>query len=185
MEKNTENFPKTGRIGRFVKILDKEVSREIMIKVLQGSEKYDSLNSIEKAEWWKDVIKRLENEIGTEKSINIMKICGDKCCGAGHRKAVKKKYDESKSLEEFLDKISIEGVSYKLENDNTIIAEYKRCFCGQVKNTKKTFQNQLYCECGKEFNKKYFSSAFGKEVEVELMHSVISGSDSCKFLVRI
>lgn len=185
MEKNTENIPKTGRIGRFVKILEKEVSRKVMLKVLQGSQKYDSLKSSEKAEWWKDAINRLENEIGKEKSINIMKICGDKCCGEGHRKTVKKKYDESKSLEEFLDKISIKGVTYRLDNDNTIIAEYKRCFCGQVKNTKKTFPNKLYCECGNEFNKQYFSAAFGKTVEVELIKSVISGSDSCKFIIRI
>ena len=185
MEKNTENIPKTGRIGRFAKILEKEVTRKIMLKVLQGSEKYDTLNSSEKAEWWKNAIKRLENEIGTKESINIMKICGDKCCGASHRKTVVKKYNESKSLEEFLEKISIEGVTYKLKNDNTIIAEYKRCFCGQVKNTKKIFPNKLYCECGKEFNKQYFSAAFGKTVDVELIKSVISGSNSCKFLIYI
>jgi hypothetical protein len=185
MVKNTDNIPKTGRIGRFAKILEKEVSREVMLKVLQGSDKYNSLNSSEKAEWWKDAIKRLEHEIGMEKSINIMKICGDKCCGAGHRKTVKKKYIESKSLEEFLDKISIKDVTYKLEDDNTIVAEYKRCFCGNVKNAKKTFPDMLYCECGKEFNKIYFSSAFGKDVEVKLISSVISGSDSCKFLIRI
>ena len=114
-----------------------------------------------------------------------MKICGDKCCGAGHRRTVKKKYDDSISIEEFLEKISIKDVTYKLENNNKIIAEYNRCFCGNVKHTKKTFLNMLYCECGKEFNKQYFSAAFGKEVEVELISSVISGCDSCKFLIRI
>jgi len=68
MGKNSEKKPKTGRIGRFAKILEKEVKREVMLKVLQSSEKYDSLNSSKKAEWWKDAINRLENEIGIEKS---------------------------------------------------------------------------------------------------------------------
>ena len=42
-----------------------------------------------------------------------------------------------------------------------------------------------YCQCGTEFNKQYFSFAFGKPVEVELINSVISGGDSCKFLIHI
>ena len=58
-------------------------------------------------------------------------------------------------------------------------------FCGLVKGSKTTFPNMTYCECGTEFNRQYFSSAFGKPVEVELIKSIISGSDSCKHIIHI
>jgi len=185
MELNEDKFPRTGRIGRFVKILEKEVPKYVMMKILKDSDKYNSLNSSKKAEWWNNAIILMEKELGTDKTKEILKICGSKCCGQGHRKTVRKKYEDSKSIEEFLEKISIKGVTYELIDKNTIVAKYQRCFCGQVKGTKITFPDKTYCECGTEFNRQYFSSAFDKSVEVELIKSVISGSDSCKYVIHI
>jgi hypothetical protein len=185
MKKIKDNFPRTGRIGRFVKILEKEVSKDSMRKILKDSDKYFSFGPIKKAEWWKNTISRMENEIGTKKIKDILKICGSKCCGQGHRKTVRKKFEESNSIEEFLKKISIKGVTYELVDKNTIVAKYDRCFCGQVKGTTTSFPNMTYCECGTEFNRQYFSSAFEKPVEVELISSVISGSNSCKYIIHI
>jgi hypothetical protein len=180
-----DNIPKTGRIGRFVKILENEVFKDIMIKIVRDADKYNSYSPRKKAEWWKDAINRMEKEIGIEKTKEILSICGRKCCGQGHRKTVRKKFEESPSLEDFLNKIRIEGVTYELVDKNTIVAEYQRCFCGQVKDTTTVFPNMTYCECGTAFNRQYFSSAFGKPVEVELITSVISGSESCKFIIHI
>ena len=184
--KSIENkFPQTGRIGRFVKILKKEVSKNSLIKILKDSDKYNSYTPGKKAEWWKDAINRMEKKLGTEKTKEILRICGSKCCGQGHRNTVRKKFEDSKSIKEFLEIISIKGVTYELVDKNTIVAEYDRCFCGQVRNAKTTFPDMTYCECGTEFNRQYFSSAFGKPVDVELIKSVISGSDSCKYVIHI
>jgi hypothetical protein len=184
--KSVENkIPRTGRIGRFVKILEKEISKDSMIKILKDSDKYNSYTPSKKAEWWKDATIRMENEIGTEKTKEILCKCGRKCCGQGHRKTVRKKFEESKSIQNFLEKISIKDVTYELADKNTIVAEYQSCFCGNVKSAKTTFPNMTYCECGTEFNRQYFSSAFRKPVEVELIKSVISGSDSCKYIIHI
>lgn len=184
MESNKEKIPKTGRIGRFVKILEKEVPKDIVMKIVKDSDKYNSYSPNKKAEWWKDAVILMEKELGTEKAKDIMSICGSKCCGAGHRKTVRKKFEESDSIEEFLNKISNKGVTYELVDKNTIVAEYERCFCGQVKGAETTFPDMTYCECGTEFNRQYFSSAFDKPIEVELIKSVISGSDGCKFLIH-
>jgi hypothetical protein len=178
-----DKIPKTGRIGRFAKIVKKEVSKELFLRFLKESAKYNSFSSSEKAEWWKNTIIRMENELGTEKTKEIMKICGSKCCGSGHRKTVRKKFEESDSIEEFLKKISAKDVTYKLVDKNIILAEYQRCFCGQVKGTKTAFPNMTYCQCSAEFNRQYFSYAFNKPVKVELIKSVISGDDSCQFNV--
>jgi len=185
MTSNEDKIPRTGRIGRFVKILEKEVTKNVMIKILKDSDKYNSYNPSKKAEWWKDAIIRMEYEIGIEKTKEILCKCGQKCCGQGHRKTVRTKFEESKSIEEFLEKISIKDVTYELINKNTIVAEYQRCFCGNVKKVKTAFPNLTYCECGTEFNRQYFSSAFDKPVEVELIKSVISGSDRCKYVIHI
>ena len=185
MESNEDKFPRTGRIGRFVKILEKEVPKDVIMKVLNDSNKYNSFNPSKKAEWWKNAIICMENEIGIEKTKEILCQCGQKCCGQGHRKTVRKKFEESKSIKEFLEKISIKDVTYELIDKNNIVAEYKRCFCGNVKNTSTTFLNLTYCECGTEFNRQYFSSAFDKPIEVELIQSVINGSDSCKYVIHI
>ena len=120
-----------------------------------------------------------------KKQKKILNICGSKCCGSGHRKTVRKKFKESDSIEEFLKKISIKGVTYKLIDKNTILAEYQRCFCGQVKATKTTFPNMTYCQCSTEFNRQYFSSAFNKPIKVELIKSVITGNDDCQFYIHI
>jgi hypothetical protein len=179
-----DKIPKTGRIGRFAKIITKEVPKEVMIKILQDSDKYSSFSASKKAEWWKDTISRMENELGPEKTTEIMTICGSKCCGLGHRKTVRKKFKESDSLEEFLKKISAKDVTYKLINNNTILAEYQRCFCGLVKATKTAFPTMTYCQCSAAFNRQYFTSALTKSVKVELITSIISGNDSCQFHIH-
>jgi hypothetical protein len=82
--------------------LKKKSPKNILIKIIRDSDKYNSLNPNKKAEWWKDVINRMKKEIGTAKTKEILKICGSKCCGQGHRKTGRKKFKESKSIEEFL-----------------------------------------------------------------------------------
>ena len=51
-----DKIPKTGRIGRFAKIIKKELPKEVVIKILQDSDKYSSFSPSKKAEWWKDII---------------------------------------------------------------------------------------------------------------------------------
>ena len=179
-----DKIPKTGRIGRFAKIITQEVPKESFLKVLKNSDRYSSYSPNQKAEWWRNTVIRMENELGIEKTKEILKICGSKCCGPGHRKTVRKKFEESASIEEFLKKISAKDVTYKLINNNTILAKYQRCFCGQVKATTTAFPNLTYCHCSAEFNRQYFSSAFNKPVKVTLIQSVISGDDSCQFHVH-
>ncbi|KON31772.1 hypothetical protein AC477_03835 [miscellaneous Crenarchaeota group-1 archaeon SG8-32-1] len=177
-------IPKTGRIGRFAKIIKKEVPKELFLTLLKDSEKYSSFSPSRKAEWWKETVIKMENELGAEKTKEIMTICGSKCCGLGHRKTVRKKFEESSSIEEFLKKISARDVTYKLIDKNTILAEYQRCFCGLVNATKTAFPNMTYCQCSVEFNRQYFSSAFNKPAKVKLIKTVITGNDSCQFAIH-
>ena len=47
-----DKIPKTGRIGRFAKIIKREIPKELFLKFLKGSDKYCSFSPSEKAEWW-------------------------------------------------------------------------------------------------------------------------------------
>ena len=93
-------------------------------------------------------------------------------------------------MKEFLEKASTyevkEGeIEYKLEDNNTIIGIFNRCFCGQVKQTKVPFENKTYCQCSAEFHKQFFEAALEKPITVELVQSIISGAETCKFVVHI
>jgi len=192
MKSKTDNnqIPKTGRIGRFAKIVEKMTDKDSFIKIMQDSPGYDSFQPTETAEWWRKTVGRLESEIGTDKSVAVMRACGSKCCGNGQRETAKKMMAESSSLIDFLDKLSKykvkDGVlEYKLIDINTIIAKHNKCFCGQVKDFNEKFQNRIYCQCSVEFNKQFFEAALGKHVDVELKQSIINGGDCCEFEVKI
>lgn len=76
-------------------------------------------------------------------------------------------------------------MKYHLENESIIIAERNKCFCKQVANAKELFNNLTYCQCSVEFNKQFFTASLGKEVQVELLQSIICGAKSCKFRITI
>lgn len=191
-DKKAKSFdiPRGGRIGRFAKILEKEVVEEILIKIMQGSDEYNSLKPDKKASWWKNAIEIMENELGKEKSIKIMNACGAKCCGKGQRNTAIRLMNESKTIEDFLYKASTYGVKdgeieYKLVDENTIVGKFYRCFCGQVKKSEENFKNDTYCHCSVEFHKQFFQEAFNKPVEVKLKQSILNGGECCEFIISI
>ena len=183
----TSEIPTTGRIGRFARIIEKEYDRDIAEKVMQDSDKYESFNYAEKAAWWRGAIEQLEKEVGKETAIKIMEFCGRKCCGPGRRKTAKKLMGESKSIEEFLNKLNkiFRGVRFKLKDKNTVVVRYDKCFCGQVKQSKQPFPTTTYCQCGVAWEKQFFESALEISVEVELVQTVITGAESCEFIIHI
>lgn len=185
-----KKIPRTGRIGRFAKILEKEIGSSLFIDIMDGSNNYDSLSSDKKALWWKNAVEKMEELLGKNKSISIMTECGSKCCGTGQRNTAKRLMNESKSIEDFVNKIANYEVKdgeleYKLIDKNTIVARHNRCFCGQVKGFNELFKNDTYCQCSVEFNRQFFQAAFNKPVEVKLVQSILNGATCCEFNIKI
>lgn len=183
-------IPKTGRIGRFAKIVENKTSQDCFLRIMEKSDEYGKYKPEKKALWWNHAIERLENELGKESTTEVMRACGSKCCGQGQRKTAKRLMKESSSIEDFLDKVSNYEVrdgelEYKLINEKTIIGKHNRCFCGQVKKSKELFDSNTYCQCSVEFNKQFFEAAFEKTVEVELKQSILNGGDYCEFEIKI
>ncbi len=185
-----KNIPKGGRIGRFARILKKELGEKIMLKVVQNSDKYKSFKPSEKSSWWMSAVGKLVKEVGKDKAENTMRLCGQKCCGQGTRKTAKRLMKKSKSLKEFLKRASTDGlkegeVEYKLKDKNTITGTFHRCFCKQVSQAKPQSKNILYCQCSAEFHKQYFQAALEKPIKVEIKQSIINGAKTCKFIIHI
>lgn len=187
---NMSKIPKTGRIGRFAKIVESRTTKDSFLKIMEKSDLYDKYVAEEKADWWKRAIEKMESEIGKEDAVEVMKACGSKCCGQGQRKTAKKLMAESTSLKDFLDKFVNYGVKdgelgYEIIDENTIITKHNKCFCGQVKKSKELFETNTYCQCSVEFNRIFFESAFEKPVEVKLKQSILNGGDFCEFEITI
>lgn len=185
-----QKIPKTGRIGRFAKIVESKVESDAFLKIMKKSDEYDDYKAEEKAKWWKKSIEKLEDEIGLEGAVEVMNTCGSKCCGQGQRKTAKRMMEESSSLKDFLERFVQYGVKegelgYEIIDENTFITKHNKCFCGQVKKSKELFKNETYCQCSVEFNKQFFEAAFEKSVEVELKQSILNGGDYCEFEIRI
>ena len=186
MKKEMIDIPKTGRIGRFAKIVERKIPADGFFRIMEKSDEYDNYKPDKKALWWKKTVEKLENEIGQEKAVEVMKTCGSKCCGQGQRKTAKRMMSESSSFEEFLDKLSKHGVKdgeleYKMIDDHTVIGKHNKCFCGQVKKSNELFKNKTYCQCSVEFNRIFFETALEKPVKVELKQSILNGDDYCEF----
>jgi hypothetical protein len=187
---NTYKIPSTGRIGRFGKIVKDNTTSESYLRIMEKSDEYDKYKPEKKAIWWNNAIIKLENEIGKENAIEVMRTCGSKCCGQGQRKTAKRLIQESASIKDFLNKLSNYEVKdgeleYSLIDENTIIGKHNKCFCGQVKKSQELFKNETYCQCSVEFNKQFFMAAFDKPVEVKLKQSILNGGDCCEFEIKL
>lgn len=185
--KSNSAIPKTGRIGRFAQIVEEETNQDIAEKVMQDAEHYKSFNYPKKAAWWKGAVNRLEQLAGRETCLKILKKCGQKCCGQTTRKRVKQLMDESESLKEFVEKLNKTGLGggrLVLQDETTIRGGYDTCYCGQVKQTKEPFDTK-YCHCSVGWYTQLVESALGTPVDVELVQSIISGADTCEFIIHI
>ena len=188
-ENKTSKIPKTGWTARLWGCIEKETNRDVAQKVIQDVVQFDSTsNYIQKAAWIKGAIGRLEQLVDHETCIKIMESCGRKCCGPTRRKQAKQFMTESKSVEEFLDKLNNAGVGggrLQLKDKNLIVGEYDICYCGRVKQTKEHFPTDTYCHCGGGWLKQLFESALEKPIEVGLVQSIIAGAKSCEFIINI
>jgi Family of unknown function (DUF6144) len=191
--KSTEDIskiPRTGRIGRFAKIVEKTTNQESFVRIMKKSDEYAKLKPVKKAFWWKKAIERVELELGKDTAIEVMRTCGSKCCGNGQRKTARKLMNEASSLKDFLDRFINYGVKdgelgYEIIDEKTFTTKHNKCFCGQVKKSRDLFKTDTYCHCSVEFNKMFFEAAFEKPVEVMLKKSILNGDDFCEFEIKI
>ena len=57
-------LPRGGRIGSFVKILQKKFDEDIVLRIVEDAEKYDTMAAEQKSGWWRTAVGRMEQELG-------------------------------------------------------------------------------------------------------------------------
>jgi hypothetical protein len=153
-------IPKKGKIGALAKNIEKKTDQAVVQKVMRDIDQFESAsNRSEKAEWINEAIERLEEQVGKNESVKIMENCGRDCCGSKHSGHAKQLMSESKSIDEFLNKLSRGGVKFKLKDKNTIAGEFNKCYCSMVNQSPKPFSSNIYCHCSIGWIKQLFEPA--------------------------
>jgi hypothetical protein len=181
--------PTKGRMGRITKSIVRQSGVDDAQRVMLPAYIYDSAKKgEEKAELTRHTMERLEGVFDEESRVKIMERCGRLCCGPTHQKVRKALFQESNSLEEFLEKLNdLEAgrAHYRITEQGAIIVEYPACLCGQVKDSPKRFPSHSYCMCSVGFNKELFETVLGRKVDVILVTSAICDGGPCRFVVRL
>lgn len=187
--KGERDPPTKGRMGRITKSIVRESGVDDAHRVMLPAEAYEAAKKGEqKADLTRETMDRLERVFDEESRVRIMERCGRQCCGPTHQKVRKALFQESNSLEEFLEKLNeLEAgkAHYRITEQGAIIVEHPTCMCGQVKEAARRFPNHTYCMCSVGFNKELFETVLGRKVDVILVTSAICDGGPCRLVVRI
>ena len=179
------SIPTTGRLGRLAKLITEGAGEEISSEIMNDWKTVKTAKADKKAQWVETVMERLVQKIGKERARVILQECGRTCIKGmsfivkAAKAAAKKKLTPAQFVDEMQKKYK--GSSFfELKDDHTIIAGRYKCYC-MVKAAKKPFKENTYCECGAGGMQQFIEMELNKPVEVEILESVISGGETCKF----
>ncbi len=183
-------------VGR---ILECFVGEEVRKKVMEGSDQITASTSKERiAMWVKDVMERLDALVDEETRIQVMENCGYDCALMNKRvieraKARRRKFE---SVDEFLEaeqRKPMKGTRLVREGDvlYQFYAPYAftrpmRCYCSLLMGLPADERvSSTYCHCSKGFVEKFWEDVLERPVRVEIIQSVVSGAEECKFAVYL
>lgn len=129
--------------------------------------------------WIKELLNNLDSSVDEKTKQNILEKCGPKCpfSHLPNDELIKLR-NESKTEEEFLEKISEVWRLRKEGNEYYVV--FDKCYCplvmDDIENSSKTM---CYCTLGSLKHK--FKISLGREVEVEMLKTVLAGDTECRF----
>jgi hypothetical protein len=174
----------SGRLGNLVKTIAEEINGDILNDLLKDYS--TSLKGIKLSKWVFKVLKKLEDNVGFKKTIEIMENDGRKSCGKGFQNTVKRLMDKSSSLKDFVHNLQehYKRTSFfEYVNDNTIIGGHRKCY-NVIKSAPIPIDSQVYCYFCVGHNKEFYEAALNKPVDVEILDTVMEGGATCKFKIK-
>ena len=168
-------------------------------KIMEGSENITEKTAKKKtAQFVQKAMQKLDASVDRKTRVRIMQNCGYNCAKKNHNviaRAVarRKKYG---SIDEFLEAEQQKPMKgTKLVREGNILYQYytlqaftrpMRCYCGLLRELPKDETVSItYCNCSKGFVEKYWEAVLGKPVDVDILHSAISGAKECKFAIQL
>ena len=182
-------YYKSGRFGRITKNAIKEGFEDSLEKVLYDSMDFASLSKKKSAEYVEEVINRMEKQLGRENTKKVLVSCGQQCCGKSWTKFTRDIKEETDTIEDFFELLNKREEPFQTsftfnKDEKSIFINRSKCLCGLVNKAKNKFDSNLYCECSTGHFLNFFDSIFNVE-SIELKKSILNGSDSCQWIVKI
>lgn len=133
--------------------------------------------------WISNLIKNMDEELDEKKKREILENTGRKCITTSMIKKARKLFSESSNLEEFLKEYTKTNSHFQEVNGEYFMV-YPHCYCSFVnKHPNLSELSPTYCYCSVGWVKELFEKATDRDVRVDLIHSVISGADECRFRI--
>jgi len=176
-------------IEDFSIVVSNQLGTDIRDEILTKCERCQNIsNDSEMAVCVKEIIERFNIVVEDEiKRTSVMETMGTYCFQTFFFKNAKQVKEKSTGIEEIIKNLNESiggGEHFKLEG-NKILSQLNQCYCQiGVKETKEPIPI-TYCQCSKGWMKALFSTLLEKEIKVDLIQSILSGSESCKFIVHL
>jgi len=175
------------RPERFRKSLSAHVDQAMSERVIADLAPYQAAKSpARKAAWVSELMGRLEEAVGPAVAGAVMEECGRECIGKSTLARARKVAAGAQDLDDLLARLNaahLGGGHLRREGD-VIHAAYDRCYCGSVSKAKAPL-SPTYCRCSCGWYGELFRAALGRLVEVELLGSIVSGDEQCRFLIHL
>ncbi len=116
----------------------------------------------------------------------ILTLSGRKCAERNFKTTVSQYNGNVKELLASMEKRWVEKSSYDEKKGVITIhgKKFNKCFCPLAAG-KQTFKTSTFCLCSIGSITEKFESQLGKKVNVELLNSVLTGSQHCAFKITI
>jgi hypothetical protein len=179
--------------------VERFAGKEVRDQVMAGSAQLTASTKPDKvAHWVQGAMERLDALTDEATRAQIMVNCGYNCAGVNPRplKAAQARRKKFATLDAFLEaeeRKPPKGTRLVREGD-TLYHYYTpraythpmRCYCGLMKGLPDGETcSPTFCQCSRGFVQKYWEAVVEKPVRVEVLGSCVSGSDECKFAVRL
>jgi hypothetical protein len=132
--------------------------------------------------WITTLIDGLEKNVDEKVLSKVLEQCGRQCQSETFVKKARGIFLNSKSTDEFLEKLGRINKHIHREGNSVYVA-YPRCYCSQVNKIPKGKLSGMYCNCSRGWVKALFEGALDKPVEVIKEKSIVGGDRECRFRV--
>jgi hypothetical protein len=183
------DYQETGRFGRITKSLRKNGFENNLEEILFDSIHFTNLKKKDQTQYVGTVVKRMEQLIGEDKTRMVLFECGKNCCGKSWTDFAKRIYNNSDSIENFIDNLNGEELKYNTfitfdKSKNSIQVKRTKCICGLI-NKGEIFSNpNLYCNCSEGHMAAFFSSILSVD-KIVLEQSIYNGNENCVWEVLL
>ncbi len=175
------------KVQLFQENVERWVESAARAELVQACQVYQTLTTPQqKMRGIQGMMQLLDQNVNEETRRQIMETCGRQCIGASTLEKARRLLRDAPDLDSWLDRLNeahIGGGHFRREGD-TIHAAYDRCYCGSVNQARERISN-TYCRCSCGWYRQLFETLLGQSVRVELLGSIISGEERCRFLIYL